>query len=78
MSDTIPAGGIFYLQVSVMTSDGALDPSLESPGGYLKIDDAIATVVEDIEAHGGTSYIYECKAVRKILRGKTRIITVKK
>lgn len=78
MSDKIPPAGTFYLQVSVTELDGSLDPGCEAPGGYIVIEDAIYDAKQEADEHGVESYIYECKAVRRIVRGKTRIINLKK
>lgn len=69
---------IRYIVMPVFNSDGTIDGT--NPEGWKVMADFSALVQETIDAvseHGGEQYIYECHAIRKIVRGKTRVITLR-
>lgn len=76
-SDVI-GGGTFFTKISVSNADGTLGVGCEALTARLDILTAIDDAVSDAEENGGEHYVYECRAVRKVTRGKTRIVTIKK
>ena len=79
MSDeSIMPRKVKYLFMEVFTEEGGFAP--DNPDGWRcgsDLDKLISAAVDYAEEHGGETYIYECKPIRRVLRGKTRVIKVK-
>jgi hypothetical protein len=54
-----------------------LDMEGETLQWYLTKEDAERSTVEMVDGHGMTTYIFECKPILKVARGKTKSIPVK-
>lgn len=77
MSNSVKAGVPFYLPIDVGNGDGTMDVSSETPGTGTDLAETLAVVVDHVESYGMVAYVYECRAIRKIVRGKTRVIKLK-
>lgn len=71
-------GKVVYAKVPVANADDTIDFACEGLDASHDIQEIIGLAVDMVEEHGGEIYVYECRPVRKIVRGKTRIITLKK
>lgn len=75
---TIPAGAVFYTKILVTETDGSMEPGFEAIEGSEEMQPILDATVTEVTEHGGTAYIYECRAVRKVVRGRTRVLKVGK
>lgn len=75
----IPPLAIRYLVMPPFNADGTIDGT--NPEGWEaseNFSELLQKAINEIEEHGGESYIYECHAIRKIVRGKVRVTTLRK
>lgn len=69
-----------FVAMPVFTEEGGF--CKDNPDGWVcgeeeELDGLVELAVNYAEAHGGVTYIYECRLVRKIYRGKTRVEHIK-
>lgn len=77
MSDGLKPGAIFYMPLPAWNADGTLDPNGEAHEWGEDLQTVIAGACERLTSYeDDTVYIYECRAVRKITRGKIKIQTI--
>lgn len=69
----IPPGRVFYLKIMDGRDDGLLDLDGELPEAFHSLSVAESSAIEDAECSAGESWIYECKAVRRIRYGEVVI-----
>jgi hypothetical protein len=73
----MPQGVKFYIKVGVGNSDGTMDIDGESITASEELQNIVDACVAETEEHGIVYYVYECRAVRKVIRGKTKVVTLK-
>ncbi len=78
MSSDVKKGTKFFVRIAVWNSDNTLGVDCEGLTARESLDEAIADCVNEIDEIGGEAYVYECVAVRRVIRGRTRVITLKK
>lgn len=71
-------GKTFYARFFVSNSDGSVDLTGEALHPCDNLPEITAAASYEVTDYGMTGYIYECRAVRKIVRGKTRVIEIKR
>lgn len=76
-ADALAAGEAFFLKVPVCNANGTMQANWEEGFARHDIDDVIQQCVAETEEHGTESYVYECRAVRRIVRPKTKVIVLK-
>lgn len=68
-------GKPFYI-IADRNCDGSLD--IDSEGKTpMELSVALDQAKLSVEEHGGTEFVIECRAIRRISRGKLRIATIK-
>jgi len=65
----------FYIAFDIWL-DKTIDADQQVGQPTADLDRAIEEAVASIEENGGVLYVVECRAVRKIVRGKTRVIPI--
>lgn len=73
----IKQGAIFYLKVCVGNADNSMDIVGEAPTVDTDLESVLQCCVEETEGYGLINFVYECRPIRKIVRGKTKIIVLK-
>lgn len=75
--DRIKPGATFYLKVGVWNADGTMSVVAEEGVGATRRHLVEQACIAETEEHGTENYIYECRAVAKVVRGKTKLINLK-
>ena len=78
MSSDVPKGAKFFVKIAAWNSDDTLGVDCEGLTARLAVETATDDALEEVENNGGEVYVYECRAVRKVVRGKTRVINIVK
>lgn len=69
----VPIDRVFYIRGDQLPN-GSLDIEAEGPEPMLSLADITERVSEMAEDHGGTHFIVECRVIRKVSRGKVRVV----
>lgn len=75
LHESIKPRSVKYVLMSVFTADGGFDPT--NPDGWECSDDIQkleGKAIDDAEAHGMESWIYKVVPVRRVYRGKVRVV----
>ena len=62
-----------FLISSIGNLDGSVDLSEESPTTFDNLDDAIDAAKEAVKEYGMRTFVYECRPLVRIDRGKLRV-----
>lgn len=65
----------FYVTADLFL-DGSIDMNSEGKDP-LSLETALEYAKESVEEHGGTIFVIECRAIRKITRRSPRVETIK-
>lgn len=69
---------IRFVMMPLLNADNTMDG--ENPDGWEcshEMESLVEKAVEYAEEHGGETFVYECRPVRRVLRGKTKVIKLK-
>lgn len=69
-------GATFYLSLHIGNADGTLDVDMEAPTASTSMPQVIQAA-KDVCDSGMDAYVYECRAVRKVVRGAIRVTVLK-
>lgn len=74
--DRILPGKTFYVQVCDGNLDGSLDMSSHLQK-TLSLEEAKQDAIATMDDYNSETWVYECRPVLKVLRGKMRVIQIK-
>ncbi len=64
----------FFLALAAGPQDGSCSVEWDSNTGYSTLDGALENLKQDIDETGGEYMLYRCVPIKRVLRGKTRIL----
>jgi hypothetical protein len=69
----------FWLMVAISNLDGSMEFGSEMPEEYGDVDSAIKAAVDQTEEIGDPCeyFVYECRPVKRVTRGKVKVRDVK-
>lgn len=67
-------GATFFLRLGVFNDDNTIDVTAEAPDASENMQTVLVAAIEDAGSTGLPNYVYECRAVRKVMRPKVRVI----
>lgn len=73
----VTPGKPFYLAFENW-ADGSIDADQPSIDASVDLKAFTQEVVESVDQYGDWLYIVECRCIRKVLRGKTRVIQLRR
>lgn len=72
----LPPGATYYISLHIGNADGTLDVDMEAPQASTNFDEALQ-MAKDVCETGMDAYVYECRAIRKVVRGAIRVTVIK-
>lgn len=74
--DRLPPGKPFYMKVGVWNADGSMSTQAEGMFADRDIQKVIEHCMAETTEHGTENYVYECRAVRRIVQPDVKVITI--
>lgn len=69
-------GATFFLRLGVFNDDNTIDVAAEAPDASENIQAVLSAAVEDAQSTGLPNYVYECRAVRRVVRPRVRVTKI--